>query len=163
MLLALEIAIAVVILCFGLVVLFGPPYLPTLAPQVASALDMIKLQPGQTLLELGCGDGKVLVAAAERGLHVVGYELNPLLALLAWLRTRRYHSQVQVIWGDHWHKTWPPADGIFTFLLGRQMQRLDDAIENWRDKPVKLASFAFEIPDKKPAQQQNGVFLYAYK
>lgn len=76
----LVLAIAVLILCFGGVLLFGAPYLPTLTPQVQAALELCKLQSGDTLLELGCGDGKVLIAAAERGATVIGYELNPLLA-----------------------------------------------------------------------------------
>jgi SAM-dependent methyltransferase len=141
-------AAAALIGCFGGVVFFGPPYLTTLTPQVSAALDLLDLRAGQTLLELGCGDGKVLIAAAELGLHVVGYELNPLLALLAWLRTRRYRGQVKVIWGDQWHKTWPPADGIFTFLLGRQMTRLDQRIQAWHTRPLTLASFAFQVPGR---------------
>ena len=72
------IVIAVVFICFAGVVAFGAPYLPTLRPQVETALELVNLMPGQTLLELGCGDGKVLVAAAQTGLHAVGYELNPL-------------------------------------------------------------------------------------
>ncbi|HSH18794.1 MAG TPA: class I SAM-dependent methyltransferase, partial [Candidatus Saccharimonadales bacterium] len=95
--------------CFGFVLLRGAPYLPTLRKQVDAALDLADLSPGDTLLELGCGDGKVMIAAAQRGLKVVGYELNPILACIAWLRTRRYGKQVQVVWGDFWTKDWPKA------------------------------------------------------
>jgi SAM-dependent methyltransferase len=150
------------VLCFGFVLLFGAPYLPVLRPQMETALDLIDLQPGQTLLELGCGDGKVLVAAAQRGLNVIGYELNPLLALLAWLRTRRYRRQVRVVCGNFWSGDWPPADGIFVFLLDRFMVRLDARISGLQ-RPVRLASFAFQIPGKKPEAVRNGVYLYAYK
>src|SRR5882672_507174 len=90
------------LLCFSAVVLVGPPYLPTLNKQVETALDMLALSKGQTLLELGCGDGKVLIAAARRGLQVTGIELNPLLAVLCWLRTLRYRRQVTVVWGNYW-------------------------------------------------------------
>ncbi len=149
--------------CFGYVLLFGAPYLPTLNRQVDEALDMLKLKPGDTLLELGCGDGKVLVAAAERGYKVVGYELNPILAFVAWVRTRRYGRQVRVVWGNFWNKQWPPAEGIFVFLLTRYMSRLDTKIAQEYKHPVKLISFAFEVPGRKPKARKLGLFLYQYK
>ena len=75
----LIVALAVILLCFSGVLLVGAPYLPTLTPQVAAALELAALRPGETLLELGCGDGKVLIAAAQQGYRAVGYELNPIL------------------------------------------------------------------------------------
>jgi hypothetical protein len=152
-----------VVLSFCLVVFFGPPYLPTLDPQMHLALDMLALRKGQTMLELGCGDGKVLVAAAKRGWNVVGYELNPLLAIFCYIRTWRYRQQVRVVWGNFWLGTWPPADGIFGFVLPRYMKKLDKRIVQWHKKPIKLASFAFAIPDRKPLRTESSVFLYEYK
>jgi hypothetical protein len=104
----------------------------------------------------------VLIAAAQTGLHVVGYELNPFLALVSWLRTRRFKKQVKVVWGNFWTQDWPPAQGIFTFLHPRFMRRLDNKIVQSTTKPVKLVSFAFKIPDREATQQKRGVLLYEY-
>jgi hypothetical protein len=158
----LGLSLAVLTICFAGVLLVGAPYLPTLGPQVRAALKLADLKPGDTLLELGCGDGRVLIAAARQGLNVVGYELNPLLAVLAWLRTRRYRRRVRVIWGDFWRKPWPPAEAIFTFLLPRYMPKLNKKVMQYSDKPVKLISFAFTIPGKKKVAEKNGVYLYKY-
>jgi SAM-dependent methyltransferase len=159
----LFVGLLVLIACFGGVLLFGAPYLPTLKPQVRAALELAELKPGQTLLELGCGDGKVLIAAARRGANAVGYELNPLLALVAWLRTRRYRKQIRVVCGDFWRADWPPAEVIFTFLLPRYMSRLDKVCRRYPHKPIKLVSFAFQVPKEKPAAERSGVFLYHYR
>jgi 16S rRNA A1518/A1519 N6-dimethyltransferase RsmA/KsgA/DIM1 with predicted DNA glycosylase/AP lyase activity len=145
------------------VLLVGAPYLPTLSPQVIAALELADLKPNQTLLELGCGDGKVLIAAAKRGIKTIGYELNPVLALIAWLRTRRYRSQTRIIWGNYWNKEWPPAEAIFVFLLPRYMSKLHNKCMQYRYPPIKLVSFAFNIPDKKAKSQKDGVFLYTYQ
>jgi hypothetical protein len=155
--------VIVLVLLFGLVVIVGPPYLPTKKRQIETALDLLQLQPGQTMLELGSGDGRVMLAAARRGVQVVGYELNPLLVLISWLWTRRYRKYVRVVWGNYWTKNWPPADAIFTFMLPRQMARLDRKIEAWHTRPVRFASFAFFVPNKQPRHAQDGVFLYEYK
>lgn len=148
---------------FTFVVFFGAPFLPTLTPQVKNALDLIDLKKGQALLELGSGDGKILIAAAERGIRVIGYELNPLLVIYSWLRTRRYGKLVTVKWANFWYVKLPKTDGIFVFLLQPYMKKLDNKIVQEARKPVKLVSFAFYIPDKEPTAENNGMYLYTYK
>ncbi len=159
----LAILLVALIVSFGGVVLFGAPYLPTLKPQIEAALELAALEPGDRLLELGCGDGRVLIAAAKQGLIVTGYELNPFLAGLAWLRTRRWRHQVRVIWGDFWRVPWPKAEAIFTFLLPKYMDKLDKKVIQHARKPVNLVSFAFAIPDKQADDIQSGVYLYIYR
>lgn len=153
----------VLIVCFAGVLLFGAPYLPTLSPQVESALKLAELKPNQTMLELGCGDGRVLIAAAKKGINVIGYEINPILALIAWVRTRRYGSQVKVVYGNFWHKEWPLTDVIFVFLLDRYMKKLDKICVQYPHKPLKLVSFAFKVPGRKIDKGENGVFMYVYR
>lgn len=156
-------AVTALILLFGLVVLFGAPYLPTMRAQTNAALDLLALKKGQTLLELGCGDGRVLRAAAKRGYKAVGYELNPLLVAVAVVQTWPYRRRVRVVWGNYWLAEWPKADGIFVFLLDKYMEKLDKSItQKYKGKKVKLASVAFKIPGKKSAKVRDGVFLYQY-
>lgn len=155
--------LAIVFCCFGFVVFFGAPFLPTLRPQIIAALDLLSLQPGQTMLELGCGDGRVLIAAAERGLNAVGYELNPILAIVAWIRTRRYGRRVRIVWGDYWRATWPNAEGMFAFILPRYMKKLDKKIMQYSHRPLRVVSFAFAIQNRVAARVEQGVFLYEYK
>ena len=163
MLTVLGLTLVFIILCFGFVLLFGAPYLPTLGKQAAIAMDMVDLKPGQTLLELGCGDGKILVAAARRGWKAVGYELNPLLVLVCLWRTRHYRKLVSVRWGNFWTQQWPPANGIFVFVMQRHMHKLDTKIAQNANKPLKLVSFAFTVPDKEAIKSQDGVYLYQYR
>lgn len=148
------------VLVFGLVVVVGAPYVPTLRPQADAAFQLLKLKKGQTLLELGCGDGKVLKLAAEQGYRAIGIELNPILAIIAWARTRRYGDQVQVIWGNFWRVPWPAADGVFVFLIDRFMPKLDARMSNYGGR---LASVAFQVPGRPVARERNGVYLYAYR
>lgn len=162
----LFLAFFVIILLFGLVLLFGAPYLPTQRRQADAAFDLLDLKPGQTLYELGCGDGRILRQAAQRDLQAVGYELNPVLVIFAKLYTWKYRARVTVIWGNFWKADLTKADGIFVFLLDRFMIRLDQKLQETRHKrtkTVRLASYAFEIPGKKFAQEKQGVRLYLYK
>ena len=155
------VAIAIVFI-FGLVVFFGAPYLPTLKPQIDTALDLMDLKPGQLMLEIGSGDGSVMIAAAQRGWKVVGYEINPILCLITWLRTRKVRQNVKIIWGDAWQKDWPEADGIYIFGLDKLMPKLHKKVMRTQTKPVKLVSFAFRLPQIAPVRSKDGVFLYQY-
>lgn len=152
-----------VFVAFAFVLGFGAPYLPTLSPQVNAALKLADLKEGQTLLELGSGDGRVLFAAAEKGYKAIGYELNPLLVIYSKLRARKYRGRVKVRWGNFWTRKWPKADAIFVFLLDNYMTKLDNKITQEYSRPVKLVSFAFTIPEKAPAKELDGVYLYTYK
>lgn len=159
----LFVSLVAIVLLFGFVVFYGAPYLPTLGQQTETALDLLDLKKGQTLLELGSGDGRVLIAAAERGIMAIGYEINPILVIISTLRTRKYGNNVRIVWGNFWHKQWPPTDGVFVFLLDKYMNKLDKLIiQKYTTKSVKLVSFAFKIPGKKPTKSKQGLYLYTY-
>lgn len=147
---------------FNFVIIFGAPFLPTLKRQVKPALKLLDLKPDQKMLELGSGDGRLLIAAAEAGLIVTGIELNPLLALLSWLRTRKYDGRVRIICGNFWKKKWPDTDGIFVFLLDPYMTKLNTKIIQRYDNPVRLVSFAFKIPNRDVDKEKTGLYLYKY-
>ena len=153
---------ALVVLLFGFVVLYGAPYVPTLRVRGEEALDLLGLKPGETLLELGSGDGRVLRAAARRGIRGVGYELNPLLVFWSRLANWKYRRLISIHWGNYWQQTWPPTDGIYVFLLDKYMEKLDKKIIQETKKKVKLVSFAFAVPGKHAVKEQNGLFLYNY-
>ena len=52
------------------------PWVVTPQALVDTMLDMAVVQPGERLLDLGSGDGRVVISAAQRGLHAVGVELD---------------------------------------------------------------------------------------
>lgn len=160
---ALILILGLLALCFAAVLIRGAPYLPTLSPQVDAALELAELSEGDTLLELGCGDGRVLIAAAKKGINAVGYELNPLLAIICYIRTWRYRKNIKIIWGDFWQKPWPEAQAIFTFLLPKYMEKLNNKVVRYKHKPIKVVSFAFQIESKPISKQKSGVFRYDFK
>lgn len=154
--------LAGVVFLFGFVVLFGAPYVPTFSRQANAAIDLMDLKEGETLVELGSGDGAVLLVAARRGIRGIGYELNPLLVVISRLRCWRYRHMVQIHCRNFWHSPLPTCDGVYVFLLDRFMTRLDAKIEHEAKRPVKLVSYAYQVPGSKPVRKNAGMFLYAY-
>lgn len=162
MLVLWAIGIAVVML-FGFTAFFGAPFLPTLSKRTNDALDLLDLKKGDLLLELGSGDGRLLAAAAKRGIHSIGYELNPLLVWYSRMRLWRYRKIAKVYVANYWNIDLPKAQGIYVFLLQPYMDKLDKKLLHSKITPVKLVSFAFTIPNKKAVREVDGMRLYMYK
>lgn len=152
-----------VLLLFSFVILFGAPYLPTHRAREEDIFKLLNLKPGQTMLELGSGDGRILRLAGQKGIKAIGYELNPLLVIYSKIITWKYRHLVRVQWGNYWQLDWPATDAIYTFLLQRYMSKLDKKIMQECSKPVKLVSYAFSIKNRQLAKEINGMFLYIYK
>ena len=160
---ALLIIGVVAIFLFAGVVAFGAPYLPTLSSRVNDAIELLDLRSGQTMLELGCGDGRLLRAAAKKGIYSIGYELNPVLVIYAKVVSLRYGKLVKVRWANYWTIDWPPADGIYVFLLNPYMSKLHKKVVQYsKGKQFRLVSFAFKIPEKIPDREKDSMFLYVY-
>ncbi len=157
----LFLVLSVLVLLFGSALFFGAPYLPTMKPQIEDALDLLNLKKGDVLLEIGSGDGRVLLAAAQRGLQGVGYEINPLLVWISRWRLRKYRGKVKIIWGDGLRAAWPPAQGMYVFGITKIMSRLHTKIVQYAHS-LTVVSFGFPLANKKPTRQKDALFLYKY-
>ena len=154
--------VASIFLIFAAAVFFGSPYLRTHRQCIEVALDLLELKPGDTLLDLGSGDGAVLIAASKRGIRSIGYEINPILWFVTWLRIRRYGGLAKVNLGSMWRaKITPDVNGVFIFLDSRFLERLD-VLMRASGLPLRLTSYSYLIPDKEPVKSVKGVHLYEY-
>ena len=151
------------LLPFAVVLLVGAPYLPTRKKQAEQALDLLDLKAGEVFVDLGCGDGVMLVHGARRGLKCYGFELNPLVFAVAWLRTWRYRKNVQVSMRNFWHVPLPvETRGIYVFLLDQFMEKLDSKMKKEAKKGTKLLSYTFKIQGKKHVKEVGPMTLYRY-
>jgi len=54
------------------------PYVPTPAKVVDAMLDLAEIKPADVLVDLGSGDGRIVIAAAKRfGIRATGVEIDP--------------------------------------------------------------------------------------
>lgn len=147
---------------FAVVVFFGSPYVRSHKQPVEVALDLLKIKAGDHLLDLGSGDGAVLLAAAKRGVRATGYEVNPILWLASMWRTRGYRELVTIHWGDMWKA---PIDSqtqnLFIFLDTRFLKRLDRKIKK-ADVGLRVVSYSYRLPGKEPLKSREGMHLYEY-
>ncbi|TSC72201.1 MAG: SAM-dependent methyltransferase [Parcubacteria group bacterium Gr01-1014_38] len=131
----------------------GAPWLPTPRRAVGAGLAAASVQPGDVVVDIGAGDGRVLVAAARRGATAVGYELSPFLWVFAWFRTRRNRARVTVRLADGFRADLSAATVIFAFLRPATMPLLAAALAHRRTQhPVRVLSYAFPLPGTPAAE-----------
>ena len=109
-------------------------------------------------VDLGSGDGAVLIEAAKRGLKCYGYELNPLVWLVSKARTYKFGSQVTIYCRNFWKIRLPQnTKGVFVFLLDKYMAKLDNKFIKELPEGSLLVSYTFQIPDKKPRKVKDAL------
>ncbi|XP_030607150.1 ATP synthase subunit C lysine N-methyltransferase isoform X2 [Archocentrus centrarchus] len=64
------------------------PFVPATATQVENVLRVLRARSG-TLVDIGSGDGRIVIAAAKHGFRASGFELNPWLVWYSCYRAWR--------------------------------------------------------------------------
>lgn len=145
---------------FGLGSILGAPYLPILRRDREELLDIVDLKPGQTIIDLGSGDGTLLKAAARRGLCAVGYEINPVLCIISYVRCIKYRKLVTIKFGDFWRATLPTADVVYVFLIDRYMAKLEKKLHKDLSVSTKIVSYVFALPNTQPVKTTRNAYIY---
>jgi SAM-dependent methyltransferase len=149
-------------LAFAIAGPMGAPYVPILKRQSDAFFVLADMSPGQTLVDLGSGDGRLLRAAATRNIHGIGYEINPIMVLVSRIVCWRYRRQVKLHLANLWQVTLPNADVIYVFLMPKHMEKLRELLDRQINRPTKVITYAFEIPGLIPIAHNTNTFVYQF-
>lgn len=149
------------------VVFFGAPYVPTRARDMDKLFAAARLKETDVLVDLGSGDGRLLLAAAKRGIKSVGIELSPVLAFISWWRIRRVRHLARIDMGDYWGRELPDdTTVVFVFLAKPFMKKLREYMEQESarlGRPLTLVSYGFQLPGYKTIREKDAVLVYKIK
>ncbi len=92
---------------------------PTPQPLVETMIDMAKLTSADFLIDLGSGDGRIVIAAAKRGIRAIGIEYNPDMVELSKRNAARegVADKTDFIQADFYEYDLSKATVITMFLL----------------------------------------------
>lgn len=95
----------------------GSTFVPTSRHKIEKVLDSVSMSPGSFIIDLGCGDGRFLVAAERRyDVRAVGYEINITAYLLARLNLLVRNSRARVYLKNFWKVDFGEADYVICYL-----------------------------------------------
>lgn len=149
--------------CFGGVVFRGAPYVPTHRRAIQKIFKALPLKPGDLIVDVGSGDGTVLKMAARQGFRAVGYEINPILCLVAYLRCWSVRDRVTIYWRDFWLTPLPKDTSlVYVFLATPFMKKFANHIGHQATRRrFWVASNGFEVPGWVVKEVTGGVYLYS--
>lgn len=144
------------------------PFVPTPMPVVYRMLDLAGVEEGETVVDLGCGDGRILFAAAEEyGARAVGYEIRPSLIthIRQSVKARRLDDLVQVVRKDLTKAPIENADVITLYLTSDLLGQIRPQLEKAIQRGARVVSHGFKIPGLIPseAEKKAGKIIYLYR
>jgi len=143
------------------------PYAGTRPEVIAAMLNLAAVRPGDHVIDLGTGDGRILIAAArDRGAGGLGVDLDPVLirdaraaAERAGVASRvRFHTQ------DLFETALGPASVVTMFLLPEVNLRLRPRILAELEPGSRVVSHAFGMGEWQPdaAARAGGARVYLW-
>jgi len=142
---------------------------PTDRKTVRRILHLASVKPGERLIDLGCGDGRIVIAAArEFGADAVGVEIDPFRVL--WARAcvllAGLSGRVRIVRGNMYAFDLSGADVVVLFLSATSNFRLQDRLRRELKPDARVVSYYHPIWGWRPeavGEGRDGYPIYLYR
>lgn len=119
---------------------------------VEGMMDLAQVGPNDVVYDLGCGDGRIVIAAGKRGARGVGIEIDPKLVREATENAQKNDvaGRVKIVEQDLFQTDFSNATVVVVYLLPSMLMKLRPVF--WRTlKPgSRVVSHSFDMGDWKP-------------
>jgi hypothetical protein len=146
--------------------LYGLPPVPTNRDRIRHALQLANLQPGETLYDLGAGDGRVLfIAARDFKAKAVGIEIGPMQCILIWLRITAggFGDRIKIRWGNFYKENLKEADVVFVYATSKEVMKLAPHLAAQMKSGSRLISISADISDWEPVLVDDHELIFIYE
>jgi SAM-dependent methyltransferase len=141
------------------------PFVPTPLDVAQKMLEVAKVQPDDVVYDLGSGDGRIVILAAQKfGAHAVGVELNSDLFEESSERIRKLGLQgrAQILHENMFEINVRHATVVTLYLLTAVNERLRPMLASQLRSGARIVSHDFQVPGWEPEQtvdyiSKNGV------
>lgn len=134
------------------------PYVATPQWVIRRMLLLARLNPGEMVYDLGCGDGKILITAAQEfGARGVGVELREDLALKAQRRVLELglRNLVRIIHGNLFKVDIGRADVVSLYLTTSANEKVRPKLERELKSGARIISHDYQIRGWKPKKTER--------
>jgi precorrin-6B methylase 2 len=145
-------------------------FVPTPAEVVKGMLDLAKVTKNDLVIDLGCGDGAIVVAAArDFGARSIGVDIDPQRIKEATenVEKNKVGERAKIVQGDLFEYDIKDASVVTLYLLPRLNEKLKPRL--WKELKVgsRVVSNSFDMGDWKPDQtidvEGRTVYLWTIK
>ncbi|MEK7810005.1 MAG: class I SAM-dependent methyltransferase [Chloroflexota bacterium] len=143
--------------------LVGAQYVPTPMNTARRMLKLADVQHGETVYDLGSGDGRLLmIAVQEFGAKAFGVEIDPFRYALTRLKIKwaGLDEMVTVKRGNLFDVDLRDADVVMIYLLPKANAKLAPKLLRELKPTARVVCHAFPIPNWKMAKVDDELMLY---
>lgn len=138
--------------------MFIAPFVATPLPVVKEMLTVAEVKLGETLYDLGCGDGRVaIMAAQEFGANAIGVEMREDLAKQAMGKVTELglEDRVKIVQGDMFKIDLSQADVVTLYLTTSANDKVKPKLESELKPGARVVSHDYEILGWRPIKIDN--------
>jgi len=143
----------------------GAPWVPSSMSAVHQMLELADIKPDEVVYDLGCGDGRIIVTAAQKyHARAVGIELDPIRWLWCQIliTVLGLRDRVRIQFGDLFDQDLSEADVVACYLLPETNKKLQDKLLEELKPGTRVVSNTFLFPGIKEAKTNGKTRLYLF-
>jgi len=129
-------------------------FVPTPPSAVERMVEMAGVRAGDLVYDLGCGDGRIVIAAAkQQKIKAVGVDIDPerVAESRENVRTAGLESLVEIRQADVFDLDLSEADVVFLYLTPRLNARLMPQLRKLKPG-ARIISYEFDMGNAKPVE-----------
>jgi len=138
--------------------LFIAPFVATPLPVVKQMLTLAQLKPGEIIYDLGCGDGRVVIMAAQEfGARGIGVEMREDLVKQALSKVSELglDGRVKILQSDLFKVDLAQADVVTLYLTTSANDKVKPKLESELKLGARVVSHDYEILGWRPVKVDN--------
>lgn len=140
----------------------GGIYVPTTKKTTKQMAVLAGVKPGEKAVDLGSGDGRLVIALAKQGAQAHGYEINPFLVCLAKYNIRRagLKGKAFIHWKNFWYEDLSRFNIVAFYAIRYMMKGLEIKLRKELRPGARVVSNYFTFPSWPPAKKEGDAYLY---
>lgn len=140
----------------------GAPFVPSNKKKIKNMLALLGALQGMKAVDLGSGDGRLVMALARAGAQAHGYERNPILVF--WARSRIWFAGLAakafIHHGSFWGTNLSSFDVVVIYGISGIMRELEEKLGRELQPGARIVSNTFPFPSWQPKREVEKVYLY---
>lgn len=140
----------------------GAFFVPMPRSGVQRVIRLLALRGGEKAVDVGSGDGRLLIALAEAGAEAYGFEHNLLLVWRSRRNMRRagLSHKAFVRWSNFWNEDFSSFDTVTIYGIPYIMGRLEKKLRAELRPGARVVSYSFRFPTWQPVKSEKRIYLY---
>ena len=141
---------------------FGAIYVPSSDEKMKIMMKYAAINPGERVIDLGSGDGRLVIAAAQEDAYAVGVELHVHMIRVSRQKIAELNLEdhAEIKKENLWKTDVSDYDVIFVYGVTYMMNRLEKKLLAELKKGARVVSNNYQFPHWKPVKEKGNVRLY---